>query len=90
MKVKCLRNSGVAQWEGSDHWVEDPHGLGGSLTIGRIYEVLEIEGADYRIIDDEGEDYLYPADFFEMVEVTSLERHLLSGKLAGQFSVESK
>ncbi|MBI4640883.1 MAG: hypothetical protein HY731_09320 [Candidatus Tectomicrobia bacterium] len=83
MKVRCIQNSGIIQREGSDQWTEDPHGLEGSLTIGKIYEVLEIEGADYRIIDDEGEDYLYPADFFEVVELTSLERHLLSGRLAG-------
>lgn len=83
MKVRCIQNSGIAQPEGSDQWVEEPHGLEGSLTIGKIYEVLEVEGTDYRIIDDEGEDYLYLADFFEVVELTSLERQLLSGKLAG-------
>jgi hypothetical protein len=73
----------MVQPEGSDHWVAEPHGLEGSLTIGRIYEVLEIEGSDYRIVDDEGEDYLYPAVMFEVVETTPLERHLLSEKSAG-------
>lgn len=77
MKVKCIYNKGIAQPEGSKEWVEVQDGLAGSLTIGKIYEVLEIDGADYRIIDDEGEDYLYPAEFFKIVETTPLERHLL-------------
>lgn len=78
MKVKCICNKGIAQPEGSKEWVEVSDGLAGSLTIGRIYEVLEIDGVDYRIVDDEGEDYLYPAEFFEIVEATPLERHFLA------------
>ncbi len=42
------------------------------LTPRRIYEVLPDESAarsNYlRIIDDEGEDYLYPSDYFVFVE----------------------
>jgi hypothetical protein len=41
------------------------------LTIGRVYEVLE--GVDahgmLRIIDDSGEDYLYPNALFEPVDI---------------------
>ena len=77
MKVKCICNQGIAQPEGSTEWVEVKDGLAGSLTIGKIYEVLEIDGGDYRIIDDEGEDYLYPTEFFEIVEATPLERYFL-------------
>ncbi|MFQ5864829.1 MAG: hypothetical protein ACE5IW_06315 [bacterium] len=77
MKVKCICNKGIVQPEGSQQWLEVKDGLAGSLTIGKIYEVLEIDGADYRIIDDEGEDYLYPAEFFEIVEATPLERTFL-------------
>ncbi len=80
MKVKCIQNGGMVQPEGTDQWIEEPHGLGGSLTIGKIYEVLEIEGGDYRLVDDEGEDYLYPASLFEVVEISSLERRLLEGE----------
>ena len=83
MKVKCIQNDGLVQPEGSDQWLEEPHGLEGSLTIGKTYEVLEVEGNDYRLVDDEGEDYLYPAAMFEVVEISSLERCFLSGKLAG-------
>ncbi len=41
------------------------------LTLGRLYEVLA--PADnhsmIRVIDDSGEDYLYPAALFDAVEV---------------------
>ena len=43
-----------------------------SLTPRRIYEVLPDESAArshyLRIIDDEGEDYLYPSDYFLFVD----------------------
>jgi hypothetical protein len=37
------------------------------LTLGKVYELLAIEanGAFYRIVDDSGEDYLYPANHFK-------------------------
>ena len=41
------------------------------LTLGRLYEVkdaVETHGM-IRIVDDSGEDYLYPANLFESVEV---------------------
>ena len=39
------------------------------LTLGRIYELLGVEadGAFYRINDDSGEDFLYPASNFRLV-----------------------
>ena len=39
------------------------------LTLGRIYEMLGIEadGAFYRILDDSGDDFLYPASHFKAV-----------------------
>jgi len=41
------------------------------LTLGRLYEL--IAPADnhnmIRVVDDSGEDYLYPAELFEAVEV---------------------
>lgn len=33
-----------------------------------IYDVISIEKEWYRIIDDSGEDYLYPPELFEIVE----------------------
>lgn len=38
------------------------------LTHSKIYEVISIEKDWYRIVDDTGEDYLYPPDKFEVVE----------------------
>lgn len=42
---------------------------GFGLTKGKTYECLGIELNMLRIIDDEGEDYLYPADIgWEIIE----------------------
>jgi hypothetical protein len=39
-----------------------------SLSIGSEYEVIGIEGDDYRIISDiDKEPYLYPTDCFEVI-----------------------
>lgn len=38
------------------------------LTHGKIYNVLSVEKGFYRIVDDSGEDYLYPPKYFEIVE----------------------
>lgn len=38
------------------------------FTHGKIYEVLAVENGYYRVVDDSGEDYLYPAELFEKVE----------------------
>ena len=39
------------------------------LTLGRIYEVIGVEakGAFYRIVDDSGDDFLYPVSHFRTV-----------------------
>jgi hypothetical protein len=39
------------------------------LTLGRIYTLLAVEanGAFYRIVDDSGDDYLYPASHFREI-----------------------
>ena len=41
-----------------------------ALIHGKVYEVLEISEKlkYYRIVDESGEDYLYPPHFFEIVE----------------------
>jgi len=44
-----------------------------SLELHKIYRVLPDEDAakdgDIRIIDESGEDYLYPADYFVRIEL---------------------
>lgn len=37
------------------------------LTHNKIYDVMSIEKDWYIIIDDSGEDYLYPPELFEIV-----------------------
>ena len=38
------------------------------LTNGKVYEVLSIEKEWFRVIDDSGDDYLYPPEKFEIIE----------------------
>ena len=38
-----------------------------SLTLGSIYDVIEVDGEYYRIVDDTEEDYLYPKNMFQEV-----------------------
>ena len=38
------------------------------LTQGQIYLVMGIEADDYRILNDVGRPYLYPADLFAVVK----------------------
>jgi hypothetical protein len=53
-----------------------------SLELHKIYRVLPDEDAaadgDIRVIDESGEDYLYPADYFVLVELPqAVEKSLL-------------
>ena len=44
----------------------------GSLQKGKVYRIIKPEagdrGVDVRVIDEEGEDYLYPAERFVPIE----------------------
>lgn len=53
-----------------------------SLELHKIYRVLPDEDAeadgDLRIVDESGEDYLYPADYFVLLELPqAVERSFL-------------
>lgn len=53
-----------------------------SLELHKIYRVLPDEGAevagDLRVVDESGEDYLYPADYFVLLELPqAVEKSLL-------------
>ena len=65
MNVRCVSNDGLQQPEGSSKWINVPSS--GDLTIGKMYQVIATENNFYRIIDDSGEDYLYPAAMFEII-----------------------
>ena len=38
-----------------------------SLLHGKIYDVISVEKGWYRIIDETGEDYLYPPELFKII-----------------------
>ncbi len=38
------------------------------MINGKVYEVISIEKTWYRIVDEEGEDYLYPPELFEVID----------------------
>lgn len=67
--VRCIKNRTYIQHRGEPFQDE---GLV-SLTIGRVYRALpptedEMRLGELRVIDNEGEDYLYPSDYFAPVE----------------------
>lgn len=57
-------------------------GYPASLELHKIYRILPDEGAeldnDLRVVDESGEDYLYPAGYFVLVELPqAVEKSLL-------------
>lgn len=50
----------IVRWKGETELL--------ALTNNKEYKVLTVEKGWYRIIDDSGEDYLYPPDSFEIVK----------------------
>jgi len=56
---------------------------GGSedLEKGKVYQILRDSGAEaenmLRVIDESAEDYLYPADFFVMLDLPQKAREAL-------------
>jgi hypothetical protein len=57
-------------------------GYPASLELHKIYRVLPDDDAaidgDLRVVDESGEDYLYPAEYFVFVDLPrSVERSLL-------------
>ena len=57
--VVCVSREGLGEFSADD------------LTLGRLYEILSPTDRHgmLRIIDDSGEDFLYPESLFETVEV---------------------
>ena len=68
---------------GSAHFAVciDNHGYPASLELHKIYRVLPDEDAaaegDIRLIDESGEDYLYPAERFVEIEPPQTVRRSL-------------
>jgi hypothetical protein len=62
--VQCVSTRPWLEYPGCD----EPGGCH-DLTLGKIYEMLGVEGKGsfYRIVDDSGEDFLYPVSHFRLV-----------------------
>ena len=62
--VQCISVKPWLTYPGCD----EPGGCH-DLTLGRIYEMLGVEanGSFYRILDDSGAEFLYPASHFKPV-----------------------
>lgn len=61
LKVKYIREKEVS--------IPDSYKLFFDVIPNKIYDVLSIEKGWYRIVDESEEDYLYPPEKFEVVEV---------------------
>jgi hypothetical protein len=52
------------------------------LVVGKVYRVMKPQrgdlGRDIRVIDESGEDYLYPASWFAPVELSARARRVLA------------
>jgi len=63
----------------------DNVGNAGSLIVGKVYKVIRPEPndgrGDLRVIDEEGEDYLYSVDQFVPVELPPKGRRALATAL---------
>ena len=70
--VVCVSRKGFGEFSADD------------LTLGRLYEVrTPVDShAMVRIIDDSGEDYLYPAALFDAVELPEKTASRLHALLA--------
>ncbi len=60
-----------------------------SLELLKLYPVLSDsdaeEDGDLRIIDESGEDYLYPADYFLLLELPDETEHILQDSFSRRF-----
>ncbi len=73
--MKAKHNYKKARCEYNGVYIKDQDGTeyaADALTIGKLYKVVPPESNDpeddLRVIDDSGEDYLYPAKFFVLID----------------------
>jgi hypothetical protein len=70
MRVRCIDNRAILS-AGPDGLLRPPEPgefLSISLTVGKIYEVLAEEDDMYQLVDDTGDDYLFPKEMFAVVD----------------------
>ena len=58
MKIKCLRD----------------YSPGIGLTKNKIYEAIQSQKGWFAFIDDSGEEYAYPPELFEVVEIENTKK----------------
>jgi hypothetical protein len=69
--VVCIDKSSLGDLSGDD------------LVVGHVYEAMgEEEHGMFRIVDQSGEDYLYPTSCFESVSLSDSAAHRLHDALA--------
>ncbi len=66
IKVRCVSRRPYLQQQSDGSLLEGSFaGEITSLTLGKVYDVLQKEHGYLRIVDDSGDDYLYPESLFE-------------------------
>jgi hypothetical protein len=68
--VVCVNTAAFGDFSGDD------------LLLGKCYEVLATEDGWLRIVDESGEDYLYPAEWFVPVALSQEAAARLKQSLA--------
>jgi hypothetical protein len=63
VKVRCISNLGQLENVDDNLYLVET-GQWNDLVIGKCYEVIEVQKGWYRIIDESGDDYLYPPELF--------------------------
>jgi hypothetical protein len=70
--VVCLEKHDLGEFSSDD------------VAVGKLYELIDAHAGNgmVRIIDESGEDYLYPDDWFEPVALDESTAHRLHDALA--------
>lgn len=70
LKVRCVSTKPYLSELPDGSLIEDQFdGEMISLTLNEIYDVLNEDDGYYRLVDNTGEDYLYPKTMFEVVNL---------------------
>ncbi len=69
LRVRCISTKPYLDEQSDGSLVEGQFcGEMISLTLNKIYDVLEEDGEYYRLVDNTDEDYLYPKIMFEVID----------------------
>ncbi|MBK9712370.1 MAG: hypothetical protein IPO81_13775 [Kouleothrix sp.] len=68
LKLRCVTNRFQLVRNPEGHLSVGDDDVTPFLIPGKLYDLLGVEEGWYRIVDEEGEDYLYPPYLFEPIE----------------------